>query len=721
MIEFNHLLVNDFVSSLNPIIGTLLKAEKTPIELFIAMFGTLSAFFRVHNIEVAKSNISLIINLFENRNFKLASEAIKTTRVLCENLKVEEFLNVEGSKLISELLKIVPQEKDNELKEQVVLTLGTIIEHFGYTIGQDVLKESISTIVALTDNSFMKVYALEVIAKISGDKMFAVNSNVGDLFAKVVADSLKGNKQEKLAGLKVLTQLYSVNDINKKIIESSLKPIGNLVFDNDPVIIEAALNLLTLIAKKEDMAKKIVETEFDRFLERSKQGIREASVEPLVRLTEALCVYCKSQILAKVMDIKNHLYPRTALMTLGFMYGSTRPNISSELQEITNGIKFLSTTQEKSVKYYTSIVHIYACGYLASVNEIKKEQIANELMKLVENQSDDVRQAVSVALGKMNNIIPFLFEQLSQKKVFVVAAALKEAMKTVKPEDAESVIEKLSTIKVEEDLIIPIASCYGALITKNVDVFVEKYYTPELQKKDLNPSIVGSIKTCMMYAEPRLFIPLIPLIVKRLDEKLPPVKAALFSVINYMIKNAQGEVKPYLYEIVNKLIPQLEVDMTYVKIAKFANVQHIIDSGVDSRKAVYETLGSLIEYFLPELDFASIVKNVLSGIENDNEHDIKLMCFSLLTQLSSLNLAMMAQHIEDFIPQLRKIIEPSLDEKKKDPDAPKQVELSRSVCKFVHEVSKYDIIKVSSSFKKLVADIQNSMKLGQIFKSMRTN
>jgi len=526
--------------------------------------------------------------------------------------------------------------------------VSVIIKNFGYIIDQTTLKECISTIVALTDNTFMKAYALEVISQISGDKIFAVNANPNDLFQKIINDSLRGNRQEKVAGVKVLRQLYSMNEINKKIVESSLKPIGDLVFDNDPLIIEEALNLLTQIAKKEDIAKKIVETEYERFVERVRTTVREVSIPPLVKLTEALCISCKSQVVSMVMNIKNHLYPKTSLMALGFMYGASKPNKETELNEIKKSIEFFSTQQEKSEKYYLAITHIYTCAYLASQDIISINEVYNLLIKLVEHQSDDVRQAVSIALGKLNGVIPKLFETFSSKKSFAIATALKEAVKTVKTEDAEKVIEQLSKISIDsdEDLIVPIADCYGTLITKNANEFVPKYYYPALENKKLNPFVVGSIKTCMMSADANLFVPLIPLIVKRLDEKVPAVKMALFSVLNYIINNAKEEVKPYLFEIMNKTIPQLEVDQTYVKIAKFANISHIIDSGVDSRKAVYEMLGSLIDNFIDELNFTSIVKKVLNGIENDSEHDIKLICFSLLTKLSSLNLPLMAQHIE---------------------------------------------------------------------------
>jgi cullin-associated NEDD8-dissociated protein 1 len=723
MVIFNFSLVGESSDLLNPIVTSLLKSDNTSIELVNSIFGTLREFFKVNNLVIASATTGLIVELFENRNFRLASEAIRTVKVLCQSIEPDQFLKLEGAKVISQLLRIIPEEKDNELKEQVVLTLGVIIKKFGNVIDQTSLKECISTIITLTDNTFMRVYALEVISNISSDKFFIANSNANDLFSKVLSDALRGNRQEKVVGLKVLTELYSSNEINKKIVESSLKPIGDLVFDNDPVIIEGSLNLLTLFAKKEDIAKKIIESEFERFVEKVKTNIREAAIAPLVKLTEALSISCKSQVIQLVMNIKNHLYPRTSLMAMGFMYGATKPNKETLLDELKKAVEFFSKPQEKSDKYYLSIVHIYAVGYLASIDVITLDEASKLLIKLVEHQADEVRQAVSVALGKLKGIISFLFESFSSKKTFAVAAALKEAVKSVEPQDAERIIEQLSKINVDsdEDLIMPIADCYGILITKKADEFVPKYYYPALENKKLSAAIIGSIKTSMMSANVNLFVPLIPLIVKRLDEKFPPVKMALFSVVNYIISNAPGEIKPYLFEIMNKTIPQLEVDQNYVKIAKFANVQHIIDSGVDSRKAVYEMLSSLIDNFLGELDFTSIVKNVLSGIEKDSEHDIKLMCFSLLTKLSSLNLGLMAQHIEDFIPQLRKIIEPSLDEKNKNQDSQKQTELSKSVCKFVHEVSKYELIKVSSSFNKLEADIQNSNKLGPIFKSMKSN
>ncbi|ELP94779.1 transcription enhancer protein, putative, partial [Entamoeba invadens IP1] len=340
------------------------------------------------------------------------------------------------------------------------------------------------------------------------------------------------------------------------------------------------------------------------------------------------------------------------------------------------------------------------------------------LFDATEIESDAVRQAAALALGSIPDIIPLLLTRIEKKTTFSLLNALKEALKYINANTVEDIMKRLVKIKVDEVSTNVMSECYGKLLAFDLEKYIKAFYIPALMDKNGNGALIGSIKNCMANCDPKMFIPLIPIIVSRLGDKIPAVKGALFTVISYLLIHAQKEIFPYLQTIQKQLVPQMSVDKNYVSVAKFSIVVHITDLGLEARKAVMECLSVLIDNYITELNFKNIICAIVKSIgEQNNDHDVKLLCFNLLLKMANNNSDELIENIDEIIPDLRKLISSSLDEKNKDQDTPKQQEISKAVCRFVANVASNPLAFVSSAFEKLYQDILNSLKLGAVLKT----
>ncbi|EDR22501.1 tip120, putative [Entamoeba dispar SAW760] len=706
------------------VIIELLKTPKTHVELLFALCDSLRNLFKVKGTSSIDVIISpILISLFENKNFRIAIDAVKTENSLLENTDtIEEGNELNVVNILNSLIGLIKSDKDHEVKEQAIYCIGTIIKKFISILPFDALKESFNELISLYENTFLKASALVVIGNTINYQILSVLKNADKLFLQTIQQTQQATRQVKVSSLNACKSiLESCPSISNKTIESALPIIASFVYDSDSNIVELSVNIISLFAKNGELVNTILNNVYRKLIEISKgNNARESLGSCLMNLTAILATKEKKKVTSMIMNIENHIiYSKVNLYLTGLMLASTKPEVSTILKEVKASVKNLKVNVSQSVEFFNSIVLLYAIGQMAINGEVEKESLQDILVDLLEVDSDPVRQAASMALGSLPGIIPFLFEKLQKKKSFFLMNAMKEAVKYVDQSEVEDVLKQLILLGSDDKILLPLSDCFGKLISVDATTYVPRYYVPALKDKNGNAALIGSIKkTCMNNCDVQLFVPLIPLVASRLGDKTPAIKCALFAVTSYLLNHAQKEIYPYLNNILENVIAQTAVDQTYILVAKFGNCKHISDNGLDARKAVYDCLNVLIDNFLNDLDYKKIATTVLNGIVNDNDHDIRLLCFNLLTKMVILNPDPMVENIEDFVPEMRRLISSSLDEKNKDADPPKQQELSKAVCRFIAKVSAHPLANVSVQFEKLFNDIMNSLKMGPIFKSM---
>ena len=508
-------------------------------------------------------------------------------------------------------------------------------------------------------------------------------------------------------------------DVKEQTIKTILPTVSAYIYDNDSYIVDIAVSILICCAKRQAIGKSMVNDCYKTLVNITKgNNAREIFAQRFMEFTEVMAQIAKNDVVEMITDIKNHLYTKANLYLTGAMYSVTNPDVNKINEFICKMKTQYKSKVEQSAEYYKTIVYIYTIGFMALKGKVEKDLVYQTFIEYLKIENDAIRQATSFALGSIPNVIPSLFEQLKKEKTHSLMNAMKEAVKYIKKEEVENVMNQLLTIPPEEKYIVPLSETFGRLIAYDANIYVKKYYLPTLEEKEGNAALIGSIKGCMSACDPKLFIPLIPKIVKKLDLKLPEVKGALFSITTYLLLNAKKDIAPYVSIIIQHLLPQTVVDEKYVKKASFCKIEHIIDSGLDARKAVFDCLSALIEGYLGELNYITIVDTLFNSIEKENDHDLKLLCFNLLTRMAVINSNIMVENIENYTDRLRSFIKDSLDDKSKDAETPKQQEISKAVCRFVGRVSTHKYAVVANKFGMLMNDIANSAKLGALYKSL---
>ncbi|KAH7666412.1 CAND1 protein, partial [Aphelenchoides avenae] len=105
------------------------------------------------------------------------------------------------------------------------------------------------------------------------------------------------------------------------------------------------------------------------------------------------------------------------------------------------------------------------------------------------------------------------------------------------------------------------------------------------------------------------------------------------------IRDCLGSLLPALYA-------ETDVKKELVHEVEMGPFKHIVDDGLDLRKAAFECMYTLAEHCLDRIDVFQYMDHVESGLKD--QHDIKLLTFLMLSRLAATCGLQVAQRIDRF-------------------------------------------------------------------------
>uniref|UniRef100_A0A453JP05 TATA-binding protein interacting (TIP20) domain-containing protein n=1 Tax=Aegilops tauschii subsp. strangulata TaxID=200361 RepID=A0A453JP05_AEGTS len=369
-------------------------------------------------------------------------------------------------------------------------------------------------------------------------------------------------------------------------------------------------------------------------------------------------------------------------------------------------------------------------------------QIENIVIESFQSPFEEIKSAASyalgnIAVGNLSKYLPFILDQIDnqQKKQYLLLHSLKEVIARQSVDHTgQSELQDSNIVKIlallfnhceseEEGVRNVVAECLGkiALIEPNklIPALKERTCSPAANTRAtvaiaIKYSIVerpGKIDA-IMYSEISTFL----MLIKDSDRH---VRRAAVLALSTAAHNKPNLIKGLLPELLPLLYDQTVVKQELIRTVDLGPFKHVVDDGLELRKAAFECVDTLLDSCLDQLNPSSfIVPFLLSGL--GDHYDVKMPCHLILSKLADKCPSAVLAVLDSLVEPLEKTIvhRPKGDAVKQEID--RNEDMIRSALRAIAALSRISGSDYSMKFKNLMNKITATPSLAEKYNSVRS-
>ncbi|KAG2704349.1 hypothetical protein I3843_05G001300 [Carya illinoinensis] len=364
--------------------------------------------------------------------------------------------------------------------------------------------------------------------------------------------------------------------------------------------------------------------------------------------------------------------------------------------------------------------------------------IENIVIESFQSPFEEIKSAASyalgnIAVGNLSKYLPFILDQIDnqQKKQYLLLHSLKEVIvrqSVDKAEFQDSSVEKILKLlfnhceSEEEGVRNVVAECLGkvaliepaklvpalkvrttssAAFTRATVVIAVKYSIVERPEK-IDEIIYPEISSFLM-------------LIKDHDRH---VRRAAVLALSTFAHNKPNLIKGLLSELLPLLYDQTIVKQELIRIVDLGPFKHIVDDGLELRKAAFECVDTLLDSCLDQVNPSSfIVPYLKSGL--DDHYDVKMPCHLILSKLADKCPSAVLAVLDSLVDPLQKTInfKPKQDAVKQEVD--RNEDMIRSALRAIASLNRISGGDCGLKFKSLMSEISRSPALWEKYYSIR--
>uniref|UniRef100_M8BLV3 Cullin-associated NEDD8-dissociated protein 1 n=1 Tax=Aegilops tauschii TaxID=37682 RepID=M8BLV3_AEGTA len=367
-------------------------------------------------------------------------------------------------------------------------------------------------------------------------------------------------------------------------------------------------------------------------------------------------------------------------------------------------------------------------------------QIENIVIESFQSPFEEIKSAASyalgnIAVGNLSKYLPFILDQIDnqQKKQYLLLHSLKEVIARQSVDHTgQSELQDSNIVKIlallfnhceseEEGVRNVVAECLGkiALIEPNklIPALKERTCSPAANTRAtvaiaIKYSIVerpGKIDA-IMYSEISTFL----MLIKDSDRH---VRRAAVLALSTAAHNKPNLIKGLLPELLPLLYDQTVVKQELIRTVDLGPFKHVVDDGLELRKAAFECVDTLLDSCLDQLNPSSfIVPFLLSGL--GDHYDVKMPCHLILSKLADKCPSAVLAVLDSLVEPLEKTIvhRPKGDAVKQEID--RNEDMIRSALRAIAALSRISGSDYSMKFKNLMNKITATPSLAEKYNSI---
>mmetsp|Transcript_56920 Transcript_56920/g.180106 ORF Transcript_56920/g.180106 Transcript_56920/m.180106 type:complete len:694 (+) Transcript_56920:1730-3811(+) len=388
------------------------------------------------------------------------------------------------------------------------------------------------------------------------------------------------------------------------------------------------------------------------------------------------------------------------------------------------------------------LLALLCLGALGRLQDLGAQaQVESLLISAMDAPSEEVKAAASYALGSVaagspGTYLPFLLAQIEAqpKRQYLLLHSLKEVIGGqatatgggISAADSAKVRELLFRYgeSEEEGVRNVVAECLGRLVASAPAELV-----PALEGRlgEKSPHMRATAVTALKYAlseKPNLAAPLDPVVgpsmgrfLGLLSDDDRHVRRAAVQALNSAAHHKPALVLDLLPTLLPQLLEQTVVRPELIRTVDLGPFKHVVDDGLELRKAAYECVDSLLDRCLEGVDVPVLLKHLVSGL--GDHYDVKVPCHLILGKMGGRSGAAVMAMLEEILEPVGKTLTAKVK-----PDAVKQEvdrneDMFRSALRAVDVVTRIPGAEHSAKLQDFLKNIVNQGPMAARYAAVR--
>lgn len=650
-----------------------------------------------------------VLNAVMDSFYKISSEALSLLTSLVSVIRPfdgEPMPDFESAlSLIYEktLIRMSKTDIDLEIKEKAITCMGEIIATFGDKIPEklpvalDLLHERLS-------NETTRLTCVKALIKIANSPIpMSLSSIFPKAFTSLAPFLRKNSRPLKISTLILIENIVrrSADLLDSESAQSViLVDIPSLINEGDLYVSQRALTMLTTIIKTHKAFHSIVP---QHVIPETLQLIRSPLLQGAA--LEATLLFFSTLVSSSFPGL-DHVTLLTRLVEPFYngmsvhkqAYNSTAKAIAAisvddeqrALRTVQQLIDDLKQRQNDDNIYTLTLLAIGEIGKVTDLGSVS--ELLDVILQAFNSSSEDVKSAGSYALGcaavgNMNRFLPVILQEIEtrNKRQYLILQSLREVICDGRLQDFEPIWQSLMKHCecAEEGTRNVVSECLGKLTLLQPSPSLDRLITHLKQDYALKPlaraTIVAAIKfTISDQPQPidELLRQCIGQFLASLQDQDIHVRRVALITLNSAAHNKPSLIVDLLPSVMPLLYQETLVKPELIREVEMGPFKHQVDDGLDSRKAAFECMYTLLDTCPTRLDIFAFLSHVENGLRD--HYDIKMLTYLMLSKLASVCPSAVLQRMDRLLNPIEEVCKTIPKENAIKQEHDKQDELKRS-------------------------------------------
>ncbi|XP_077231558.1 cullin-associated NEDD8-dissociated protein 1-like [Tasmannia lanceolata] len=656
------------------------------------------------------------------------------------------------------MTRLANQDQDQEVKECAISCMGLVISTFGDNL-QTELPACLPVLVDRMGNEITRLTAVKAFAVIASSPLkIDLSCVLQPVVAELTTFLRKANRALRQATLGTLNSLVVAygDRIGSSAYEVIIVELSTLISDLDLHMTALALELCCTLMADRKSNQNIGLTVRYKVLPQALILIRSSllqgqALQALQIFFAALLVHSSNisfDVLLDYLLSSAKPSPQYGGLTKQALYSVARcvavlclaagdQRCASTVEMLINILKDSSTTN--SAKQHLALLCLGEIGRRKDLSP--HAHIENIVIESFQSPFEEIKSAASYALGNiavgdLSKYLPFILDQIDnqQKKQYLLLHSLKEVIvrhsidKAGQTEFQDTDVEKILKLlfnhceSEEEGVRNVVAECLG-----KIALIEPKKLVPALKVRIASPTaftratVVIAVKYSIVERPEKIddiIYPEISSFLMLIRDGDRHVRRAAVLALSTAAHNKPNLIKGLLPELLPLLYDQTVVKQELIRTVDLGPFKHVVDDGLELRKAAFECVDTLLDSCLDQVNPSSfIVPYLKSGL--DDHYDVKMPCHLILSKLADKCPAAVLAVVDSLVDPLEKtiIFKPKQDAVKQEVD--RNEDMIRSALRAIASLNRISGGDCSMKLKMLMNYITRNTLLSEKYASVR--
>ncbi|KAM6555365.1 hypothetical protein CsatB_002384 [Cannabis sativa] len=707
-----------------------------------------------------KALSSPVLSAVGERYYKVTAEALR----VCGELVRVVRPNIEGNgfdfkpyvrPLYDAIMsRLTNQDQDQEVKECAITCMGLVVSTFGDNLKAE-LPSCLPVLVDRMGNEITRLTAVKAFAVIAASPLqIDLSCVLEQVITELTAFLRKANRALRQATLGTLNSLIVAygDKIASPAYEVIIVELSTLISDSDLHMTALALELCcTLMSDKRSslvIGTAVRHKVLPQALTLIKSSLLQGHALLALQNFFAALVYSANTSFDALLEsllssakpspqaggvAKQALYSIAQCVAVLCLAAGDK-KYSSTVKMLTEILK--DDSSSNSAKQHLSLLCLGEIGRRKDLSS--HPHIENIVIESFQSPFEEIKSAASyalgnIAVGNLSKYLPFILDQIDnqQKKQYLLLHSLKEVIvrqSVDKSEFQDSSVEKILKLLFnhcesdEEGVRNVVAECLG-----KIALIEPAKLVPALKIRTTSPAaftratVVIAVKYSVVERPEKIddiIYPEISSFLMLIKDDDRHVRRAAVLALSTFAHNKPNLIKGLLPELLPLLYDQTVVKQELIRTVDLGPFKHIVDDGLELRKAAFECVDTLLDSCLDQVNPSSfIVPYLRSGL--DDHYDVKMPCHLILSKLSEKCPSAVLAVLDSLVDPLQKTInfKPKQDAVKQEVD--RNEDMIRSALRAIASLNRISGGDCSLRFKNLTNEITKSPTLSEKYNSIR--